>query len=664
MKIIPNYDFTTASGSFTPADEASFEEDVRTAINIFDATFTNDITLTLDIGFGSIGTETLVNGVPSITHRKMTATEGGLGAPNAVGLVTYSQLRTALLTNGQPGFFNAANLPAGDSINNMSNFWVTSSEAKALGLPLQRPGLVDGFIGINIKTDKGGFTPGPDRIAAILHEIGHVMGRHAGNVDFRSRPLPLDPNDDPPNPQDPISVSALDLVRFISPDNRLFDGNPNAPTPAYFSVDGGAKRVADWAAGISPDDFLRAPPLSPPTSKFTPNDPFNDVGHAGDTLAKLTTADVQLMEALGFRVAPTAVMMLRRASDGLYEIYNLGGNASSAGSQFGQVGTDWQFVTLGGFDDDSTSEMLLRDATSGGFEVYDITHDELTGVAFMGDVGLDWQFFGVGNFSSKPGETDIMLRNTGTGQDRGKFLIYNIKNDGITGTFQSPLTIGLNCQLAGIGNFSGRPGASDMILRDTNTGKLFLYNINNNQITFAREIGTVGLNCEFSGVGNFSSNPGESDVILRDTNTGKLFLYNIVNQITFAGEIGTVGLNWQFAGVAPIRVPGASDLVLRNANTGEFWVYNIANNQIMGNGSLATVGSEWQLGGFAPTSSNGFIGNSGGPLASGPQPSAGATSQLVQAMAGFGGGAAGTSATAPLGADTSQQAFLTTPQHA
>jgi len=82
MKIIPNYDFTTASGSFTPADEASFEEDVRTAINIFDATFTNDITLTLDIGFGSIGTETLVNGVPTITHSKMNATEGGLGSPS------------------------------------------------------------------------------------------------------------------------------------------------------------------------------------------------------------------------------------------------------------------------------------------------------------------------------------------------------------------------------------------------------------------------------------------------------------------------------------------------------------------------------------------------------------------------------------------------------
>jgi len=603
MQIIPNYDFTTG-GPFTPGQMASFTQDVQTAINIYNATFTNDITLTLDVGFGSIGTQTFdSNGVPSITRRKMTPTEGGLGAPNAVVLVTYSDLRTALRNNGQPGFFNAANLPAGDSINNMSNFWVTSSQAKALGLPLQNPGLVDGIIGINITSDKGGFTPGPERIAAILHEFGHAMGRVQDNLDSdRKQTGSIGPG---------IYASELDLVRFISPGDRLFDGNLMAPLPAEFSLDGGATTVADWAIG-SAADFRSSTRAG---NSLTPNDPFNDVG--GATLAKLTTADIQLMEALGFRVGPTAVMILRRASDGLYEIYSLGGNKISTSSQFGQVGTDWQFVTLGGFDDDFTSEMLLRDSTSGGFEVYDITHDELTGVAFMGDVGLDWQFFGVGNFSSKPGETDIMLRNTGTGQDSGKFLIYNIKNDGVTDTFQSPLTVGLNCQ--------------------------------------------------FSGVGNFSSNPGESDIIFRDTNTGKLFLYNINNnQMTFVGEIGTVGSNWQFAGVAPIRVPGASDLVLRNVNTGEFWVYNIANNQIMGNGSLGTVGSEWQLGGFAPTASNGFIGNSGGPLASGPQPSAGSTSQLAQAMAGFGGGsgAADGSNAAPLSADTSQQTLLTTPQHA
>jgi hypothetical protein len=144
--------------------------------------------------------------------------------------------------------------------------------------------------------------------------------------------------------------------------------------------------------------------------------------------------------------------------------------------------------------------------------------------------------------------------------------------------------------------------------------------------------------------------PGESDVVMRNKNTGGLELYDIANnQITGAAFIGTVGLDWQFAGIAPIEAPGASDLVLRNINTGAFEVYDIANNQVTGAASLGAVGLNWQLGGFAsdpPTTSMG---------------SSGSTSQLVQAMAGFGGGAGDTVNAVPFGADTAQQTVLTTP---
>jgi hypothetical protein len=104
--------------------------------------------------------------------------------------------------------------------------------------------------------------------------------------------------------------------------------------------------------------------------------------------------------------------------------------------------------------------------------------------------------------------------------------------------------------------------------------------------------------------------------------------------------------------------PGASDLVLRNVNTGAFEVYNIANNQITGAASLGQVGLDWQLGGFAADPPTGSMGSSDG------QPAANA--QLVQAMAGFGGssGTADGLNTTPVGADASQQTFLTTPQHA
>ena len=95
--------------------------------------------------------------------------------------------------------------------------------------------------------------------------------------------------------------------------------------------------------------------------------------------------------------------------------------------------------------------------------------------------------------------------------------------------------------------------------------------------------------------------------------------------------------------------------MLRNKNTGAFEVYNIANNQLTGAAPLGAVGLDWQLGGFAadpPTVSGTFTDIS--------------NDQLVQAMAGFTGssGAGESLNTAPLGADTSQQALLTAPQHA
>jgi hypothetical protein len=98
-------------------------------------------------------------------------------------------------------------------------------------------------------------------------------------------------------------------------------------------------------------------------------------------------------------------------------------------------------------------------------------------------------------------------------------------------------------------------------------------------------------------------------------------------------------------------------MVLRNVNTGAFQAYNIANNQLTGSASLGAVGLEWQLGGLAADPPTGSMG--------GADNSQGSTAQLVQAMAGFGGSSAPADSlsTVPLGAETSQQPLLTTPQH-
>jgi hypothetical protein len=345
--------------------------------------------------------------------------------------------------------------------------------------------------------------------------------------------------------------------------------------------------------------------------------------------------------------AGTSADMILRHSSGQYAIYNIGTNARLATYLLVSAGTEWQFAGLGGFQAGDTSDMMLRNGGTGAFQVYNISNNNIANSALLGTVGLNWDIAGFGNFSSR-GETDMILRDGNT----GAFLLYDISNNQITST--APLgTVGLEWHVSGINNHGTQ---SDMILRNGNTGALLLYAISNNQITGAFSLGAVGLNWQVAGFGNFSSVPGEGDMLMRNMDTGSFLVYDISNnQVTGVFGLGAVGLDWQVAGFGPISRAGASDMVLRNANTGDFEIYNIANNQITRTVSMWPIGLDWQVEGFAADPPAGAVGRSDN-----------STAQLVQAMAGFGGGSgAADGLNAGFGnADTSQQTFLTMPQHA
>jgi hypothetical protein len=621
MQISFNNDFNNGPRAFSQTDINSFLADENTAANLIEAAFPNDISLIFNVGFGSYRGGVLQN-------QNISEADINSGALDNRFFLTYSQLRQDLLTFGQPGLFTAVNLPAGNSINGQTNFWISSSVGALFGL-FTAPGVVDGFVGIGT-----GFTAGAQRVSAFLHEITHAMGRVPEDLFFGGQTY----------------KSELDLWRFLTPGNRLFNGtNPNN-TPAYFSLDGGATKLADWGETSDVSDFLN--------NNLTGNDPFNEfVGNLGH----LTNLDFLTTEALGYQhptpnppppPGTTADMVLRHGADGKYEIYDIGGNAILAAFPLGQVGTDWRFVTLGGFFGNDTTDMLLRNANSGGFEVYNISNNLITGAAFLGNVGLDYQVMGFGNFSSF-GETDMILRNV----NNGGLQVYDIRNNQIIGT-NAMGAVGLDWQIAGFGNFSSR-GTSDMILRNVNSGALLVYDIDSNQVTGNAFLGNVGVDWKPLAFGNFSSRPGATDMIMRNANSGGMVIYDINNnQVTSAYFIGAVGLDWQFAGVAPVSGAGASDLVLRNANSGAFQVYNISFNSLNGSASLGAAGLDWGLGGLAVDPPTGAGGAMGAPDDS--------TAQLVQAMAGIGGGGGAADGTnSAFGADAlQQQQFLTAPQHA
>ena len=384
-----------------------------------------------------------------------------------------------------------------------------------------------------------------------------------------------------------------------------------------------------------PDALLNATFGSPSAGSYD-----RGSGHWSNlSLANGQSVSITLSGVVGITTGTLATTVTVSAPAGMTDT-NLGNN----------VATDTDTLVLFGSPDPpapaaTSADMLLRRG-DGLYAIYNLGNNASLAAHPLAQVGSEWQFAGLGRFQA--GDTaDMLLRNANT----GGFQVYDINNNNITNTAFLG-TVGIDWQVMGFGNFSSR-GETDMILRNSNTGGLQVYDITNNQLTGSAFLGAVGLDWQFSGVGNFSGVAGETDLLLRNVNTGGLQVYDITNnQLTGSAFLGAVGLDWQFAGVAPVRGAGTSDLVLRNVNTGTFEAYNIANNQITGAASLGPVGLEWQVGGFATDPA---------PASTG---SAGSTSQLVQAMAGFGGGGSGAtdgSNPAPLNADASQQNVLTQP---
>jgi hypothetical protein len=229
------------------AAPASFRTGIQQAVAILAAAISDKITVNLKIHYGGTG--------------------GGAAAGPDHGLFqSYSSIRADLINNATPGdtTFNA--LTAGSSIQGQSNVVVWNAQLKLWGLMAAN----------DTTTDDGSATFATDinpnlLVGVALHELTHAMGR-----------VPYGPQPD-----------IFDLFRFTGPGARLFQGGATAPA-AYFSLDGGNTKLADYGRTSDASDFLNS-------GVQGPNDPFNEF-YTGSTSQQLTAADLRQLDALGFHL--------------------------------------------------------------------------------------------------------------------------------------------------------------------------------------------------------------------------------------------------------------------------------------------------------------------------------------------------------------------------
>ena len=263
-----------AAAMANTAAAASFRAGIEQAASILSGTISDPITVTLDINYSGTG--------------------GGASAGPAGGeYENYTTVRADLINAATPGdpTFNA--LPTGSTVQGQSLVAVWDAQLKLLGmaLPSDYTG-VDGTANFTTDID-------PSLLVGVaLHELTHALGR-----------VPYGP---PEGPEPDI----FDLFRFASPGTQLIDGNSTTAPPAYYSIDGGITKLADFGQTSDPSDFLDS-------GVQGPNDPFNEF-YGPNSLQNLTAVDKQLMDALGFHLTPPPVTTMIESSGAtsLVEIVN------------------------------------------------------------------------------------------------------------------------------------------------------------------------------------------------------------------------------------------------------------------------------------------------------------------------------------------------------
>jgi hypothetical protein len=230
------------------AAPASFRAGIQQAVAILAAAISDKITVNIKIDYSGTG-------------------HGAAAGPDHGLFQSYSSIRADLLSYATPGDTTFNGLATGSSIQGQSNVAVWNAQLKLWGLMAAN----------DTTTDDGSATFATDidpnlLVGVALHELTHAIGR-----------VPYGPQPD-----------IFDLFRFTGPGTWLFQGGATAPA-AYFSLDGGNTKLADYGRTSDASDFLSS-------GVQGPNDPFNEF-YTGSTSQQLTAADLKQLNALGFHLA-------------------------------------------------------------------------------------------------------------------------------------------------------------------------------------------------------------------------------------------------------------------------------------------------------------------------------------------------------------------------
>jgi YVTN family beta-propeller protein len=152
-------------------------------------------------------------------------------------------------------------------------------------------------------------------------------------------------------------------------------------------------------------------------------------------------------------------------------------------------------------------------------------------------------------------------------------------------------------------------GRSDIVMRNTTTGVVSVWQMNGLTVQSVNTIGTVADTAwELLGEGDFDGD-GKADLLWRNTVTGDVNVW-FLNGATVKPNSGKISnlsaTQWKFSGIADVNGDGKSDILWRNLVTGGVYVWMMNGGVwLPGSGAIAYASFDWQIAGVGDLDGDG-----------------------------------------------------------
>ncbi|MDD4913719.1 MAG: NF038122 family metalloprotease [Methylococcales bacterium] len=257
----------TINGIFFSGVTAAEQSAFNYAASQFESMFSNNITVNID-----------VQPVSGVSY--LGAASANLSLFNTS---SYNQIATAITAAD-----SQASLPGTISFGSTNYIAMTYAEAEALNLTGNNPYAIAGTFTFNTtyqySTDPNNQAVAGeyDFIGVAEHEIAHLLGRIPGLDSSLSNGATY--------------LTPLDFFRYTDVLGQP-TSSPTAINGAYFSINGGVTNSQTFSSSSDYSDWAGS----------NPSDPFNAITTSGVNNGAMTTADIQVMQALGYTLVPLPI---------------------------------------------------------------------------------------------------------------------------------------------------------------------------------------------------------------------------------------------------------------------------------------------------------------------------------------------------------------------